>query len=74
MSYPKGIIKSSDVIDTVEFDKRDLIMTGELSRLMLRSSGNFSGIGFYLNSGVYKWQIITDNKGELVLVPTKRSD
>ena len=73
MNHPKGQIKSTDITGTVEFHERDLInvKTEDVSLIDVRIYENFANKGYYLNSN-YNWQIIKDNVGELVLVPTKR--
>jgi len=39
--------------------------------IQVRSGGNLSHKGFYL-SDKFNWELVVDNKGQLVLLPTKK--
>lgn len=71
------IIKKAPPADTIQIPEEKLRMF-EASQtigvhgttfIQRRLSGNFAKRGFYLNN-YYDWQIVKDNQGSLVLVPT----
>lgn len=38
----------------------------------VRSGGNLENHGFYLNDEDYNWDLVRDNEGVLVLLPTRK--
>jgi len=75
MNYRKGIIKDTDIPGVVQFRECDLINVDlEIVPLLnKRLYGNFKGKGYFLSVN-YNWQIIKDDEGHLVLVPTKKEN
>ena len=60
--------------DEIEFYDRDIVyVTESLSPILLdiRKYSTFTKKGYFLNAN-YNWQIVKDNDGEVVLVPTKK--
>jgi len=70
-------LRKLEVLDNIEMGR---IFTYESSKkaqfygldfLSIRVDGNFAWKGFFLDKS-YKWEIVTDDKGALILLPTKR--
>ena len=77
MVYPKGMINYHTLLNVVMFNQGDLVNINAInhSELHVRNCGNFANKGYHLNTHEgFNWQIVKDNIGELVLVPTKRND
>lgn len=72
MRYPKVIIKSEDS-DTLVIEKEKIVCSMTTSAPPLnRIKGNLKDLGWWLSNS-FEWNIVTDDKGELVLVCTKKS-
>lgn len=58
-----------DVIDN-SIDVSHVTITGDAG-LCIREFGEYKNKGFYLSS-THNWEIVTDNRNQKVLIPTKR--
>ena len=75
MKYPKGhIIKELCLSDSIRIEETTLLngyeITDIISKITIRIGGEFTHKAIYLPTG-YDYMLIEDNKGILILVPTK---
>lgn len=79
----KVIIKENITIDKniVEILKENLIEVNAMNIIFSkdglylftdRGDGDLAGKGFYLNSEEVNWEIVRDNLGAMVLLPTRK--
>ena len=78
--YPKGRIGSEEGCEEVVFDESELMTVNGFTVLSRQDKGDFARMGYRLPLIVYnehgtsvlakKWEIIVDDGGETVLVPT----
>ena len=62
--------EQSNQIDLTELSTIEYKINGRCI-LAVRSMGDYKDKGFYLEDD-FKWEIVKDNYGELVLIPTRK--
>jgi len=78
MEYGKAILLTENVTavrseDLVKIEPGANVLRSEGGQILLerRTDGAFEGTSFWLN-GVYDWEILEDDKDQLILLPTRK--